>query len=132
LKLLLENWRQYLTEDAAEDFAREIRKEHGIELWMHERFKGDEYVRPIITLESIVVPKEHRGTGVGTLVMNKIVEWAEANDVIISLTPSSDFGGKVARLKKFYSNFGFVPNKGRKKEYRTRDTLIRYPRGKAQ
>ena len=124
MKLLLENWRQYLTEDAAEDFAREIRKEHGIELWMHERFKGDEYVRPIITLESIVVPKEHRGTGVGTLVMN--------NDVIISLTPSSDFGGKVARLKKFYSNFGFVPNKGRKKEYRTRDTLIRYPRGKAQ
>ena len=76
MKLLLENWRQYLTEDAAEDFAREIRKEHGIELWMHERFKGDEYVRPIITLESIVVPKEHRGTGVGTLVMNKIVEWA--------------------------------------------------------
>ena len=101
MKLLMESWRKYLFESDVGRLAKELGEEYGVELWMHERFKGDEYVPPIVSLESIVVPKEKRGTGIGS---------------------------KITRLKKFYKRFGFVPNKGRKKEYRTRDAFIRYPK----
>ena len=124
----MENWRQYLVESDVGEFAKNLGEEYGVELWMLEKSKGDEYVLPIISLESIVVPKEKRGTGIGSKVMNRVVDWADENNVIVSLTPSSDFGGKITRLKKFYKRFGFVPNKGRKKEYRTRDVFIRYPK----
>ena len=43
----------------------------------------------------------------------------------IGLTPSADFGGNKARLTKFYKRFGFVPNKGKNKDYTISESMVR-------
>ena len=81
----------------------------------------------LLDFNKIIVPKEKRGQGVGTKVMKEILRWADGNDIIIALTPSSEFGSAVSMLKKFYAGLGFKANKGRNKDYRTQNTMIRYP-----
>jgi len=78
-------------------------------------------------LSSIVVPKELRSTGIGTKTMQDIIDRMDREGAIIALTPDTAFGGSKGRLIKFYKRFGFVPNKGRNKDYRFRETMIRYP-----
>jgi GNAT superfamily N-acetyltransferase len=80
----------------------------------------------VINLSRIVVPKEQRGTGVGSGIMKQLVDYADATGSRITLTPSTDFGGtSVSRLKDFYKQFGFVENKGRNKDFSTRETMYR-------
>lgn len=109
-------------------FAETLREEHGAELWMVVKADGDQHEAPIVAIESIVVPKGERGGGRGTAMMGEIAGWANRQGLILSVHPSPDFGGSVQRLRKFYRRFGFVPNSGRNKDFRTRDTMIRYPR----
>ena len=79
-------------------------------------------------LSKIVVPKELRGTGVGSKVMKDLIDKADNEHAIIALTPDTAFGGAKGRLIQFYKRFGFVPNKGRNKDFRYRETMIRYPK----
>lgn len=85
----------------------------------------------IITLQSIRVPGSMRDKGIGTEIMKALVDHADANGKIIALSPTSDFGGNLGRLKKFYKGFGFVENKGRNKDFSTKETMIREPKGKS-
>lgn len=142
MKSLLTEWRKFLSEKESyrdrkealravvSPFAKSISDEYEIDLWMSSGTPGDEYSKSIVNLDSIVVPKEKRGSGLGTKAMNKIIDWADENDYIIALTPSKDFGGSVPKLKKFYKGFGFKSNLGRNKDYRSREAMIRYPGGK--
>ena len=91
---------------------------------------GDEYEPHIVPIDSIVVPKEKRGQGIGSQIMERLIDWADENNYILGLDPSSDFGSSVTKLRKFYGRFGFVRNLGRKKDYRTRLAMIRYPGSK--
>ena len=52
---------------------------------------------------------------------------ADENGLPFALSPSGDFGGSVGRLKDFYSRFGFVPNKGRNKDFRISESYVRNP-----
>ena len=79
-------------------------------------------------LSKIVVPKELRGTGVGSKIMQDLINKADMEGAIIALTPDTAFGGSKGRLIQFYKSFGFVPNKGRNKDFRYRETMIRYPK----
>jgi hypothetical protein len=79
-------------------------------------------------LSKIVVPKELRGTGVGSEIMQDLINKADMEGAIIALTPDTAFGGSKGRLIQFYKSFGFVPNKGRNKDFRYRETMIRYPK----
>ena len=80
----------------------------------------------VINLSRIVVPKEQRGTGIGSGIMKQLVDYADATGSKITLTPSTDFGGtSVSRLKDFYKQFGFIENKGRNKDFSTRETMYR-------
>lgn len=82
----------------------------------------------ILRINAISFPKDKRKQGAGSQVMTEIVAWADTHNAILSLTPSKDFGASsVGRLEKFYRRFGFKPNKGRNKDFRTRDTMLRYP-----
>lgn len=81
-----------------------------------------------ISLSQIVVPKNLRQTGIGTKAMNILIDYADKTNQRIVLSPSSDFGGSVTRLYRFYKSFGFVPNKGRSKDFTTSETFIRVPR----
>jgi hypothetical protein len=81
-----------------------------------------------LNLSRIVVPKEMRNQGLGTQVMNDLSEYADNIGKRITLTPSSDFGGNVKRLKEFYKDFGFVENKGKNKDFSTSETMYREPK----
>jgi GNAT superfamily N-acetyltransferase len=80
-----------------------------------------------INLSRIVVPKEMRNQGVGTQVMSDLSEYADSIGKRITLTPSGDFGGSVPKLKTFYKELGFVENKGKNKDFSTRETMYREP-----
>jgi GNAT superfamily N-acetyltransferase len=79
------------------------------------------------TLSKIKVSGDERNAGQGTKAMQDIVDRMDREGAIIALTPDDAFGGNKNRLIKFYKRFGFVPNKGRNKDFRFRETMIRYP-----
>lgn len=103
--------------------AKSIRDDYdGLKLSLSER-------DGIVTLSNITVPQELREQGIGTEVMSRVIEWADANGKTLALTPSSDFGGKVSRLKEFYSRLGFVPNRGKGKDFAISESMYRLPNG---
>jgi hypothetical protein len=60
--------------------------------------------------------------------MLEIKRWADKNNMMIALTPSKDLGGSsVARLKRFYGQFGYKSNKGRNKDFRVMETMVYDP-----
>jgi len=79
-------------------------------------------------LSRIELPKEVRGQGIGTDIMDDLISGADAEGATISLTPDTSFGGSsVSRLNNFYKQFGFVDNKGKNKDFSTRNTMYRVP-----
>jgi GNAT superfamily N-acetyltransferase len=80
-----------------------------------------------INVSRIVLPKEQRGQGTGTKIMQQLAEHADATGKILTLTPAADFGGSVPRLKKFYKALGFVENKGKNKDYEISESMYRLP-----
>lgn len=76
-------------------------------------------------LGKIVVPKEDRSKGIGTKVMQDIINEADRAGSMVTLSPSSDFGGSVGRLKDFYKRFGFVENKGKNKDFSISESMYR-------
>lgn len=79
-------------------------------------------------LNRIVIPEGERGEGMGTEVMQDMIDMADEQGARIFLTPDVSFGGtSVARLKKFYKQFGFVENKGKNKDFSIRNTMYRDP-----
>lgn len=82
-----------------------------------------------LNLSSIKVDKDKRGNGLGSIVMKEILNFAQKHNFRVTLTPSKDLGAtSVARLIKFYKNFGFILNKGRNKDFRISDTMIWTPK----
>jgi predicted GNAT family N-acyltransferase len=93
-----------------------LEQEHDIQL---ELWDNGDYLE----LGKIIIPKEKRDSGLGSQVMQKIVDYADEIGKDIRLTPSIDFGAtSTNRLKKFYSRFDFVKNK----DHKYKDTLVRY------
>lgn len=82
-----------------------------------------------LELKRIVVPDDKRGMGVGTNVMNDLIKYAVKNNKDIFTTPSSAFGGTKSRLVKFYKSFGFKNNKGSKRDFRSRESMVRLNSG---
>ena len=105
-----------------ESTAKALEEKYGIILDLTENKNGD------LSIGRIIVPKENRGKGVGKKAMQDIVDYADNNDRRILLTPSIDFGAtSVARLKEFYKEFGFIENKGKNKDFTTKDSMYRNP-----
>jgi len=75
----------------------------------------------VISIDMIEVDSDKRKEGVGSAVIQEIVNYADANKKEISLLPalSDDRKGTTSRsrLVKFYKRFGFVENKGRNKDF---------------
>jgi GNAT superfamily N-acetyltransferase len=80
-----------------------------------------------VILSRLVVPKGARNDGTGSAVMAALTAYADAHGLPLATTPSADFGGSVARLRRFYARSGFAPNKGRARDYGTQETMIRRP-----
>lgn len=76
-------------------------------------------------LSKIETPKGERGKGLATKRMKALIAEADVAGVPLALSPSSDFGSSKPKLTKWYKSLGFKPNKGRNKNFATRETMIR-------
>lgn len=87
-----------------------------------------EFYDGYIRIHVISVPKDRRGEGYGTAIMRALCAVADKRGWTLTLSPSVDFGASsVSRLERFYKGFGFVPNRGRRRDFDTRATMIRQP-----
>jgi hypothetical protein len=80
-----------------------------------------------IRVNQLFVPQELRGKGIGTRVMKGLGMYADRTNNRITLNQDPD-PGKKAKLAKFYKSHDFVPNRGRNRDFTTRDTYIRHPK----
>ena len=80
-----------------------------------------------ISLDKVVVPKEARNKGIGSEFMAALTKAADQDGARIGLTPSSDFGGNKARLIEFYKRHGFLPNKGKNRDFEFMAGMVRQP-----
>jgi len=76
---------------------------------------------PVVELSDIWIDPEVQGKGVGSQVMQEITQWADQNGALIWLSLGDKDQGRgttsQARLRRFYKQFGFKPNKGRGKRF---------------
>lgn len=85
-----------------------------------------------ILIDTIIVPKNMRNKGIGSMVMNDIISYANSVGKRIVLTPAQkgDLGGEVSskkRLLDFYKKFNFKENKGKNKDYSLSEGMYREP-----
>ena len=69
-----------------------------------------------IELAVIELPKDKRNQGLGTAIVQEIQAYAAQKGLPVVLRPTAEQGKKEA-LDRFYKNLGFVPNRGRNKNY---------------
>lgn len=85
-----------------------------------------------LILYSIIVPRDRRNQGLGSKAMQKLVDFADQNDMMITLDAGEkdEHHGTSSqnRLFRFYKRFGFVRNRGRNKEYTIGDNMLRWTR----
>ena len=106
------------------DFSKQIEKKYNVTLDLLGKLEKND-----ISLSKIVVPEGKRGEGVGTKVIADIIEYADRNNKRIVLTPTKEFGAtSVKRLKDLYKKFGFVENKGKNKDFTTKELMYRVPK----
>jgi hypothetical protein len=121
----MKRFKEYITEDIKSDISKltdKLKKQYDIKLSLYHSPRTKS-----LSLNKIIVPEDKRNVGTGTKVMKEITKYADKNDLIISLTPSTDFGGSKTKLIDFYKKLGFVMNKGKNKNYEFTDLMLRYP-----
>jgi len=83
-------------------------------------------------LSMFEIPKDRRKQGIGTKIMQELVDAADEEGKRIVLDPGlrDPLHGTTSRsrLVKFYKRFGFVENKGRKKDFRISEGMYRDPK----
>lgn len=94
----------------------------GMACWIY--LKGD-YAIEIASIK--IKDKLKRRQGLGSQIMSEIIGLCEDFGLLCVLTPS-DTESSMAGLLRFYKRFGFVSNQGRNKDFRFRNTMIRYPK----
>jgi len=81
-----------------------------------------------IHVNKIFIDKNNKQQGLGTKVMSDLTALADQYDVIVTLTPTSEFGSSYQRLIRFYKRFGFVMNKSKNKNFSFMATMLRLPK----
>lgn len=101
-------------------FREYLQNKYNVKLWLSTQ-------GGYLILNELVVPSENRREGIGTQVMQELTEYADLHQLPTALTPAS-IGGDYTPPKilvKFYKKFGFLPNKGRNKDFRISELMIR-------
>lgn len=81
-----------------------------------------------IKLNMIQVAPEHQNNGYAGAALRDLLNYADSKGVPVALTPGIPEGRKgmsAAGLKKWYSSHGFVPNRGRNKDWNWAESMIR-------
>lgn len=79
-----------------------------------------------ISINNMVVKEELRNQGIGQSILNDVIEYANKNNKVITLTPTTEFNTQN-KLKKWYKANGFVENKGRNTDFLISDTMYKLP-----
>ena len=79
-----------------------------------------------ISINNMVVKEELRNNGVGQNILDDIIKYADENNKIITLTPTTEFNTQN-KLKKWYKENGFIENKGRNTDFTISDTMYKLP-----
>lgn len=121
---------QDLTEEAVRAWAGEVEQRLGLksfDVWLTRA--GD------LKLNMLIVPKDMQRSGIGTKAMEELTSFADQHGrrIILSPAQADDAHGTTsrARLVKFYKRFGFVENKGRRKDFTVSEGMIRDPSGRS-
>lgn len=83
-----------------------------------------------INVHALKVAPELQNQGHASAYMRDLTDYADQNQKTIALNAEA-YGGepglRTNQLKKWYRSFGFIPNKGRNKDYMFKENHIRYP-----
>ncbi|MGW4240948.1 GNAT family N-acetyltransferase [Nocardia sp. NPDC004722] len=93
----------------------------GVSLWIHATSSH-------LILGRLVVPEDQRNQGIGTAIMRRLTDAADRWSIPSALTPGNTYGGSLSRLRPFYRRFGFVPNRGRARDFATTESMVRAPK----
>lgn len=96
------------------------KKHRGMNVDVSHKKSGD------IRVNQLWVPPDKQGKGIGTRVMKGLGKYADKQGKRITLDQDPD-PGKKAKLAKFYKSHGFQANRGRNKDFSTKDSYIRNP-----
>jgi len=80
-----------------------------------------------LRVSKIEVPKDKRKLGIATDLMKSLANLGDRHQLLISLSPTNEFGASKNKLIEFYKRFGFVMNKGKNKDFTISDTMYRMP-----
>lgn len=92
-----------------------------VELWLSKELEG-------FAIDRLIVPGRERRQGIGSRVLTFLLAEADKHGMPVFLTAQGnpEWGTTSnRRLAHFYRRFGFVPNKGPNKEWRTNYTMVR-------
>ncbi len=93
----------------------------GMACWIY--LKGND----AIEVASIKIKnKTERRQGLGSALMGEITALCNRYGLLCVLSPDSS-ETPMAGLMRFYKRFGFTSNSGRNKDFRFRNSMIRYP-----
>lgn len=91
----------------------------------------------VLSVDMIEVNPNERSKGIGSNVINDIIEYADANNMEIRLNPAlkDERKGTTSRnrLVRFYKSFGFIENTGRNIDYTKKSgSMYRLPKSAEQ
>jgi GNAT superfamily N-acetyltransferase len=116
-------WFRFSQENEEQKFAQYLSDKYGAEVRLYLTRNND------LKVDHLVVPKNMRNRGVGTAIMNEIVQYADKNGyrIILQTATKDPYIGTTStgRLKKFYKQFGFKENKG--KDFSISENMLRSP-----
>lgn len=69
-----------------------------------------------IHLDTLIVPEEKRGQGIGSSIVNRVTQTADTLGVSTTVSPSTNFGTDRRTLTRFYKKHGFSPRYGSNKD----------------
>jgi len=126
----MQTFRQFITEQVSFKTAEELRKfveltYPGVDLSVYDSTYGQE-----THVSMIEVPKQNQREGTGSKIMQMVCDYADQHGRILTLSPEHCGHGQPskAKLTDWYRSFGFVPNKGRNKDFRFRCLMLRRPK----
>ena len=77
-----------------------------------------------LELFAIFTPNEMKGRHIGSEILERVTDWADAQQARIVIIPSTKF---TESLQIFYKKFGFLHNSGYHKSFSTKGVMYRNP-----
>ncbi len=87
------------------------------------------YAPGVVVIPRLRVEEAERGKGRARAALARICQLADAVGVTLAITPSKAFGSTIEGLKRLYSSFGFIDNRGKHRDPAISGGMYRTPRG---